>query len=149
MLSCDFSSTVPTSSPIGAFTTSAPTTTTCAANSPGIWGPNQQVVHKVFFFLTCPNSVFNMFLFWMHFQRTKNISRSTAGLQSGTWRRTTTTREHGRSGKRRTTCRRSGRASVNGCCGIFRPPLQTPLHLPHRPHPQAPLLSFEETRGKP
>lgn len=50
MSSCDFSSTVPTSSPIGAFTTSAPTTTTCAANSPGTWGPNQQVVQKNFVF---------------------------------------------------------------------------------------------------
>lgn len=61
MLSCDFSSTVPTSSPIGAFTTSAPTTTMCAANSPGTWGPNQQVAHENFVFclLTCPE-----FSFW-------------------------------------------------------------------------------------
>lgn len=43
-MSCDFSFTAPTSSPIGAFTTSAPTTTTSAANSPETWGPNLQVL---------------------------------------------------------------------------------------------------------
>ncbi len=65
-------------------------------------------------------------------QRTKSILRNTAGHLCGTWKRTTTTKEHAKSVTRRTTCTRDGSVNASGSSGTFLPLLtQTLLLLAH------------------
>lgn len=97
------SSTVPSSSLAGVFTTSVPTTTASAANFPEIWRPS--------------------------LQRTKNTLRNIAGRRCGTWKKTTTTKGHAKSATRRTTCTRGGSVNASGSSGTFLLPLTRTLHL--------------------
>lgn len=141
MTLCADSSTVPSSSLAGVFTTSVPTTTASAASFPEIWRPSLQVTNIWSIFNALLSLVANtsvrqrvtkekiVLKIFTVIQRTKNTLRNIAGRRCGTWKKTTTTKGHAKSATRRTTCTRGGSVNASGSSGTFLLPLTRTLHL--------------------